>query len=97
MPPEGDVARINVRLTPRGGRDVIERRVSGDLHVRVAAPAVDGRANEALLRLLARALGVPRSSLAITGGQRSRSKLVSVVGFSQHEVELRLDALEMRR
>ncbi len=52
-----------VRLTPRGGADRIEGVVDGVLRARVAAPAVDGAANQALLRLLADALVVPRSDV----------------------------------
>jgi uncharacterized protein YggU (UPF0235/DUF167 family) len=67
--------RLAVRLTPRGGREAIDGwAVDGDgrpyLKVRVAAPPVEGAANAALLALLAKALGVPKSSLSIVGGRR---------------------------
>jgi uncharacterized protein (TIGR00251 family) len=58
------------------------------LRVRVQAPPVEGKANEALLRLLAKALGVPRSRLTIVAGRASRVKTVAVEG---------LDAAELRR
>jgi uncharacterized protein len=50
------------------------------LRVSVTAPPVDGRVNDALLRLLAKEWGVSRSDLAIIGGQKSRNKLVHVAG-----------------
>lgn len=66
-----------VRLTPRAGRDVIDGVDSeGRLRVRVAAPPVDGAANDALLRLLAVALAVPRGSVALENGATSRVKRI---------------------
>jgi uncharacterized protein (TIGR00251 family) len=70
---------FGLRLTPRAARDEV-RGVdeAGLLVVRVAAPPVDGAANEALTRLLARELGVPRSAVLLEAGTRSRSKRVRV-------------------
>ena len=69
-----------MRLTPRGGRDRVDGVVDGVLRVRVAAPPVEGAANEALLRLLAAELGVPRRAVSIVGGTTGRDKVVSVDG-----------------
>lgn len=69
--------RFAVRLTPRGGRDAIDGvGEDGVLRARVAAPPVEGAANEALCRLLARALGVPPGSVRIVSGAGGRRKLV---------------------
>ena len=84
------MARISVRLTPRGGRDGIDGWDGDILRVRVAAPPVDGRANEAMLRLLAKALGVPASNVMIASGAQSRIKLVDVEGLSVEELRERL-------
>ncbi|MFZ0268484.1 DUF167 family protein [Caulobacter sp.] len=75
--------RLAVRLTPRGGREAIEGwAVDGEgrpyLKVRVAAPPVEGAANAALLVLLAKTLGVPKSSLSIVSGAGARIKMVDV-------------------
>ncbi len=87
-------ARITVRLTPRAGRDAIDgwgedagQRV---LRVRVAAPPADGRANEALVRVLAEALGVARSRVAIVSGRRSRAKVVEIAEMRAEEASRRL-------
>jgi uncharacterized protein YggU (UPF0235/DUF167 family) len=85
-------ARIAVRLTPRGGRDAIEGWEGEVLRARVAAPPEGGKANEALLRLLAGQLGVARSSLTLAGGARSRDKLVEVRGLDGAAVRARLGA-----
>jgi len=77
--------RIAVRLTPRSRADRIAgiaRLADGAaiLKVSVSAPPLDGRANEALLQLLAEEWGIPRRDLAIVGALKSRSKLVRIAG-----------------
>ena len=73
-------ARIKVRLQPRASRDEIVGLRDGILVVRVTAPPVDGRANAALCRLIARRAGVAASRVAVVRGERSRDKLVEVDG-----------------
>jgi len=94
--PPPEVARIAVRLTPRGRADRIDGWLDGELRVRVSATAIDGRANEALLRLLARALNVPPNRVAIIHGERSRRKQLAVSGLSQDEAKQRLKRSERR-
>jgi uncharacterized protein YggU (UPF0235/DUF167 family) len=72
--------RIPVRLTPRGGADRIDGVRDGVLRVRVAAPPVDGAANEALVRLIAAELDVPRSAVRLITGATARTKVVEVAG-----------------
>ena len=71
-------ARIRVRLTPRSGRNELVGWQNGLLRVRVTAPPVDGKANEALERLIAKALGVPKSDVSVASGTRSRGKTVEI-------------------
>ena len=87
-----DTARLNVRLTPRASSTEIRRFVQDVLHVRVTAPPVDGRANEALVRLLAARLGVPRGAVRIVAGQTAREKLLAIDGLTVDEVRRRLEA-----
>lgn len=88
-------AKIAVRLTPRGGRDGIDGW-SADaagrafLKVRVSAPPVEGEANEALERVLAKALKVSRSSVRVVSGTTARLKQVEIGGLEQDEVMARL-------
>lgn len=81
----GPALIFQVRLTPKGGRDAIEgwaRASDGKPHLkaRVRAAPEEGRANGALIALLAKELGVARSSLAIVGGEKARLKTVSATG-----------------
>ena len=77
--------RVRVRVTPRGGRDAVEG-VGTDadeaphLKVRVAAVPVDGDANDAVEKLLAKWLGVPKTKVEVVGGQTVRSKTVMIDG-----------------
>ena len=75
------MARITVRLTPRAGRDAIEGWRDGMLRVRVAAAPVDGAANAALIRLLAKALSIAPSRVTIVSGASGRTKVVEVEGL----------------
>lgn len=60
--------------------------------MRVAAPAEHGRANEAVLRLLAEALSVPRARLSLAAGASRRDKVILLDGLSLEEAELRLSS-----
>lgn len=76
---------LDVRLTPRGGRDAldgVETLANGRavLKARVRAAPTDGEANSALIRLLASELRLPRSQLSIAGGATARLKTVAVQG-----------------
>lgn len=75
-----DVLTFKVRVVPRASRSEIVGEYDGALRVRIAAPPVDGAANEELVRLLARAFGVGRSEIAITAGHTGKLKTVRVAG-----------------
>ena len=82
---EGAV-RFSVRVQPRSSRTGVEG-VHGDaLKVRVNAPPVDGAANEAVVEVLAEALGVPRRAVRIVAGDSSRTKVVEVAGVDSAAV-----------
>jgi len=78
------VTRITVRLTPRAGRDAVDgwrpdpRGGEQLLHVRVGAPPADGRANDALVRVLAGALGIAPGRVTLVSGAASRRKVVEI-------------------
>jgi uncharacterized protein (TIGR00251 family) len=76
-------ARIMVRLQARARRDELVGLRDGVLLARVCAPPVEGRANRALCRLIARRAGVATSRVTIVQGERSRDKLVRVDGVDR--------------
>jgi uncharacterized protein YggU (UPF0235/DUF167 family) len=83
-----DGLEIRVRVTPRGGKDAIEgiARLSDGtdvLKIRVRAVPENGAANEAVGRLLAKALGVPASSARLTAGSTARLKTFIIEGEAQ--------------
>ena len=85
--------RLTVRLTPRGGRDQIEGWASDAagrpcLKVRVAASPVDGQANAALARLIAKALGKPPSAVRIISGDTSRLKQIEIQDIEPSDLAL---------
>ncbi len=86
---EGGVT-FAVRVVPRASRNEIVG-VQGDaLKVRLTAPPVEGRANEALIAFLAERLSVRKSQVEIVAGATSRRKVLRVIGLSLQEVEERL-------
>jgi hypothetical protein len=82
---EGGVT-LRVRVKPRASRDAIEGLQSGALLIRLTAPAREGAANEALARLLARALGVAPSSVRLLRGAGSRDKVLHILGVGRARV-----------
>lgn len=88
--PDGAV-RITVRLQPRASRDeVVGWNDEGALRVRVKAAPVDGAANNALVQLLAKYLGVPRRDIKLISGATGRNKIVEIVGLTTDDLRNRL-------
>ena len=79
-----------VRVTPRAGRSAVSGARDDALLVRLAAPPVDGAANEALVALLADVFDVPKRDVAIVSGHNSRLKRVEVRGVSASDAAARL-------
>jgi uncharacterized protein (TIGR00251 family) len=73
-------ASLKVRLRPRGRADELIGIEDGVLLARVTAPPVEGKANRALCRLIAKRVGVAPSRVSVVRGQKSRDKLVRVEG-----------------
>ena len=85
-------ARVRLRVSPGARRDELLGRHGEGWKVRVAAPPEGGRANDAVLDLLARELSLPRRSLSIVSGQTAREKVVLMEGIDRAESERRLEA-----
>lgn len=84
---------LRVHVQPGAGRAGVAGRHGDAVKVRVTAPPVDGRANEATAALLAAALGVRTSQVVLVSGAASRSKRFRLVGLGTDELSDRLAAL----
>jgi uncharacterized protein (TIGR00251 family) len=82
---EGAVT-FSMRVQPRAGKDEIAGEMAGALKVRLRAPAVEDRANEALVEFLAQLLKRPRSAVRILSGERSRTKRVEIHGVTRQQI-----------
>ena len=83
--------RLKLRVTPKSRADeIMGLTEEGVLQIRVAAAPQEGEANQAVLRLLSRALGVPRAAVRLKGGAASRDKWVEVDGMDAAEAKRRL-------
>ena len=78
--------RFAVRLTPRAEGDRVDGVLDGVLRARVGAPAVEGAANSALIRMIADDLGVAKRDVRIVAGATSRQKLIVVDGIDAETV-----------
>ncbi|HYV49740.1 MAG TPA: DUF167 domain-containing protein [Myxococcaceae bacterium] len=79
--------RLQVLVQPRASRSRVLGEHGGALKIALAAPPVDGAANEALVELLADLLGVPRRQVSLVSGPSSRRKIVQVDGVDAATVE----------
>jgi uncharacterized protein (TIGR00251 family) len=86
-----DGATLRVRVSPRASREGIGGEREGALVVRVSAPPVEGAANAAVARLVARALGVAAGAVEVRQGAGSREKLLHVRGLSAAGVRAKLE------
>jgi uncharacterized protein (TIGR00251 family) len=87
MAPTSD---LSVRVTPRASRDELAGWRDGVLQVRLRAPPSEGRANEALRRLLAERLGLPPSRIEIDAGATARTKRLRIEGLDDAALAHRL-------
>jgi uncharacterized protein (TIGR00251 family) len=89
------VTHLAVYATPRAGRTEVAGERDGAVWVRLAAPPVDGEANDALLTYLAKRLNLPRAAIRLVAGQSSRQKRVAIAGLNLPAIRQRL-GLERR-
>ena len=83
---ERGTVTFTVRVQPRASRDEIVGAVEGTLKVRLLAPAVENRANEALVEFLASLLKTSKSAVRIRSGEQSRVKRVEIFGVTAQQV-----------
>ncbi len=83
---DGERVFFSIRVTPRASTNEVAGERDGILLVRVTAPPVEGRANAAVVALLAKALGVPRSAVRLDRGAAARTKRVSVPQWAEADL-----------
>jgi uncharacterized protein len=83
-------ARLVVWVQPRASRTGVAGMHGDAVKIRLAAPPVDGAANEELIRFLAEILGVARSAVSVAAGETSRRKTIEVEGIDRATLEKRL-------
>jgi uncharacterized protein (TIGR00251 family) len=90
---DGSPARLAVRVQPGARRDALLGRLeTGAWKLAVSAPPEDGRANDAVVELLARLLGVKRRQVTVARGQASRSKQIEITGMTAEAAGRKLAA-----
>jgi uncharacterized protein (TIGR00251 family) len=93
----GDGVRFEVHAKPRAKKSALVGVFGAALDVAIAAPPIEGAANDELVRFLAKALGVSRTSVEVVRGQSSRAKLVAVRGLDPDTARARLAASATQR
>jgi uncharacterized protein len=88
----GARARITVKVQPRAKATRVAGRMESAYRLQLAAPPVDGKANEACVAFLAELAGVAKSRVRIVSGAMGRIKVVEIEGIAQGEMERRLGA-----
>ncbi len=84
------MAALKLRIVPNARRDEVVGEYGDAVKIKVAAPAVEGKANAALLEFIAGCLGVPARTVSLVAGEKSRDKLIAVGGMDPQEARQRL-------
>lgn len=92
--PDGDVD-LDLHAVPRSSRDAIGKPHDGRLKLHITAPPVDGEANAAIVKLLAKTLSIPRDAIELTHGQTGKRKTVRIRGLALGEIATRLGLVTM--
>ena len=87
-----ETTRLRLRVSPGAGRTALVGRHGDAWKVRVTEAPERGRANEAVLRLLAETLALPRNALTLVSGHGARDKIVELAGLEPREIDRRLSS-----
>ena len=83
-------AKLKIRVIPNARKTEFSGSRGDEIVLRLNAPAIEGRANAAAVEFLSRFFGVTRSAVVIIGGERSRHKIVEIVGLKNGDLERKL-------
>ena len=84
------MGRLKLRIVPNAKRDEVVGEYGDAVKIKVAAPAVEGKANEALLEFVAEKLRVHRRGITLISGEKSRDKLIKIANLEAAEARARL-------
>ncbi|MDD2420973.1 MAG: DUF167 domain-containing protein [Heliobacteriaceae bacterium] len=85
--------RFKVRVQPRAAQNTVCGLLDGALKIRLTAPPVDGEANAACVQFLAKSLGVSRAAVRLVAGEKARTKMIEVKGFTAARLRQLVDSL----
>ncbi len=88
----GDVL-LKVRVQPKASRNSIIVQSDGRIRVALTAPPVDGKANKALLRFVAKSLGISRADVSLVSGEKSREKTLALAGVTLESVQEKMQLI----
>ncbi|HYT65179.1 MAG TPA: DUF167 domain-containing protein [Vicinamibacterales bacterium] len=83
-------AVLNIRVIPRSPRTRVDGTRGGAILIRLAAPPVEGAANDALIAFLSETLNIPRRAITLIAGEKSRDKRVRIDGLDERTIVRRL-------
>ncbi|MDB6174900.1 MAG: hypothetical protein JWL59_4211 [Chthoniobacteraceae bacterium] len=81
---------LRIRVVPNAKRSEVAGVYGEAVRIKIAAPALDGKANEALREFLARRLDLPGRAITLISGEKSRDKIVAIEGVEPAELRIRL-------
>ena len=82
---------IEVTVQPKSSRNEVAGILGDTIKIKLTAPPVDGKANDALIVFLSKVLGVSKSSISITRGETGRHKTIFIIGISAQTAEIKLN------
>lgn len=81
-----DGLQVRIRAVPRASKNEIQGMYDGALKIRLTTPPVDGKANQALIKFLSKALKISKAQIELAQGETSRHKMVKITGLSKEEI-----------
>jgi uncharacterized protein (TIGR00251 family) len=81
-----DGLEVRIRAVPRASKNEIQGMYDGALKIRLTTPPVDGKANQALIKFLSKALKISKAQIELVQGETSRHKMVKITGLSKEEI-----------
>jgi uncharacterized protein len=84
--------RLKVRVTPNARKNAVVSWTEDEIRLKIKAPAVEGKANAALIEYLSELAGVPRAKIQLKSGEKARIKLIEIDGPAPDEVRARIRA-----